>query len=105
MLNTVYRKPKPRSVAGGRVPFSYDGVVESDAVKSRLLASTTNCAQGNSSTTKGQNVLKSAVRVHLSASANQALGPLEVFVDRVQICKMGSHDAQGAYVSVGEIRI
>jgi hypothetical protein len=117
VLNTIHRNSRLRSFAGGRIPFSYDDVLSSEAVKTRLVCSSeTDSTTRTAPTAKMPSASRTAVRVHLSdhptksstdsdISSVSLLAPLEVYVDRVQICKMGSRDPQGAYVSVGEIRI
>ena len=101
VLNTAYRKPKR---FGSRVPFSYDGIISSNAINERLL----DCTKGKVITSAALETTPSKLNrssVPVSLSIGEA--PLEVYVDRVQICEMSSYDQNrdGAYKFVSEIRI
>ncbi|KZV96496.1 hypothetical protein EXIGLDRAFT_733163, partial [Exidia glandulosa HHB12029] len=76
LINTVYRKPRARK----RVPFSYNHIKGSKALADILA---------------GQVADGKPLRVDL--------GTWEV--DEIQLCEMGSHDPEGAYVRVGGISL
>jgi activating signal cointegrator complex subunit 1 len=95
IVNTVYRKPRPRG--GKRIPFTYTDLLTSpwfsrpenpvpshEVTPQRLTQSTSN------------------------AGHHSPRGPISVDfgtwdVDEVQICEMGSHGPEGEYVCVGKI--
>ncbi|KZS95178.1 hypothetical protein SISNIDRAFT_494566 [Sistotremastrum niveocremeum HHB9708] len=79
LLNTTYRRPRPRG--NRRIPFSYSSILASTALKSILEEPST------------------IIDAKRPTSVN--LGTWEV--QEVQLCEMGSTDADGAYRSVGGI--
>ena len=86
MLNTVYRRPRPKS---GRAPFSYIALLSTpafDAIK-----------------VPAEEIAETDERRPKQAPVAVDLG--EYTVDEIQICEMGSWGPEGEYVSVGSITL
>ncbi|KAL4244527.1 Activating signal cointegrator 1 complex subunit 1 [Abortiporus biennis] len=87
LLNTVYRKPKPKG--GFRVPFSYPAVIESQAFRSIEKVR----VEGDDDPSVSQRPRgKSPICIDLG----------EWNVDEIQICEMGSWGVEGEYICVGK---
>ncbi|EJD51046.1 hypothetical protein AURDEDRAFT_112070 [Auricularia subglabra TFB-10046 SS5] len=82
VVNTIYRKPRSKK----RIPFSFGQIKTSKALADILV---------EDSEPQQQNAGDKALRVDL--------GIWEV--DEVQLCEMGSHDEEGAYVRVGGVSL
>lgn len=82
VVNTIYRKPRSKK----RVPFSFGQIKTSKALADILVVD---------SEPQKQDAKDKALRVDL--------GTWEV--DEVQLCEMGSHDEEGAYVRIGGVSL
>ncbi|KAA1472261.1 hypothetical protein DENSPDRAFT_170707 [Dentipellis sp. KUC8613] len=101
LINTTYRKPKPR---GPRFPFSYTDLVASEALRRRALPMSQTSAVGGTIPGVEQPAVINSPR-HRTRP-----GPLRVNlgswpVDEIQICEMGSWGPEGEYVRVDGVRV
>ncbi|KAI1783327.1 AKAP7 2'5' RNA ligase-like domain-containing protein [Ganoderma leucocontextum] len=80
VLNTIYRKPRTKS----RLPFSYQSVLASEALKTNLV--------------QKERVESSEADIGKKGSIHVNFG--EWAVDEIQICEMGSWGPEGEYVAV-----
>ena len=99
IINTVYRKPKPRD--GKRIPFAYPDLLTSPWFSRSNIGS----SRPPHKTVPQRSLQSGSDVVHLPGR-----GPISVDfgtwdIDEVQICEMGSHGPEGEYVCVGKISL
>jgi len=95
IVNTVYRKPRPRG--GKRVPFTY-----TDLLRSPWFCRPENSIPSHEETTQRLTQSTSSAGNHPPRSpVSVDFGTWDI--DEVQICEMGSFGPEGEYVCVGKI--
>ncbi|EKM59199.1 uncharacterized protein PHACADRAFT_191520 [Phanerochaete carnosa HHB-10118-sp] len=111
ILNTVYRRPKPR---GPRVPFSYTAVLSSPAfeaikVQNQGVAAEATVKEADISvpelTEAAAEVSVTAMQRRNDRRKSVEVGLGEYTIDEIQVCKMGSWGPEGEYVCVGSIAL
>ena len=91
LINTVCRNPRSKK----RVPFLYGQIIWSNALASIIEAPALGGATAPAPTTDAPRKASKALHVDLG----------EWDADEVQLCEMGSHDAESAYVRVGGVSL
>jgi activating signal cointegrator complex subunit 1 len=99
LLNTIYRKPRPKGNHGQRVPFDYLSVLSSPSFSSIRVGPPPDWLSSLNSDGKGKGKANRVKTLPVPVD----LGTWDV--DEVQICEMGSHGPEDEYVCVGKIQI
>lgn len=97
IINTVYRKPKPRD--GKRIPFSYADFLASPWFARPESLTPQHHAVPQRSTQRGSTIAHHPPRGPISVN----FGTWDI--NEVQICEMGSHGPEGEYVCVGKVSL
>jgi len=102
VINTVYRKPKPRD--GKRMPFSYRELLNSSWFFPQSSSHPYGSVVEGSTAAAETSLSRSPVAFSTSASDRLKNVDFGIWdIEEAQICEMGSWGTEGEYISVGSI--